>query len=295
MNLLEKEKYCICYGNNDFTEFMDIIKKYPLVELRLDKCNFTIEQIKEALSTHSKIIITYRSKFLSNEIMDMLIQSINYGAAYIDLYIEWDSKAINTLIKHARTNNTNIILSYHNFIETPAINELVNILRNCEGLAPDIIKIACKANSFKDTATIISLYTKINYTSPLENKDLKQEIISPLENKDLKQEIISPLENEDLKQEIISPLENKDLKQEIISPLERGLKGCVINNNKTNKNKYQLIAFSMGELGKISRLASLFLGAPFIYTSYEKGKETADGQMDIVSLKKIIELLEYGS
>ena len=269
MNLLEKEKYCICYGNNDFTEFMDIIKKYPLVELRLDKCNFTIEQIKEALSTHSKIIITYRSKFLSNEIMDMLIQSINYGAAYIDLYIEWDSKAINTLIKHARTNNTNIILSYHNFIETPAINELVNILRNCEGLAPDIIKIACKANSFKDTATIISLYTKINYTSPLENKDLKQEIISPLEN--------------------------KDLKQEIISPLERGLKGCVINNNKTNKNKYQLIAFSMGELGKISRLASLFLGAPFIYTSYEKGKETADGQMDIVSLKKIIELLEYGS
>ncbi|MBO8130061.1 MAG: type I 3-dehydroquinate dehydratase [Candidatus Marinimicrobia bacterium] len=57
----------------------------------------------------------------------------------------------------------------------------------------------------------------------------------------------------------------------------------------------KLIAFGMGEIGKITRIAAPFLGAPFMYTSYAVNLTTADGQIDyqtyeemMISLKKYL-------
>ncbi|RKX17737.1 MAG: hypothetical protein DRP35_10410 [Candidatus Zixiibacteriota bacterium] len=58
------------------------------------------------------------------------------------------------------------------------------------------------------------------------------------------------------------------------------------------RNNTNLIAFCMGEKGKISRLASLFLGADFTFVSPLKGKEVAEGQMDINTMVKLIEELK---
>jgi len=52
-------------------------------------------------------------------------------------------------------------------------------------------------------------------------------------------------------------------------------------------SKYKnLIAFSMGEIGKRTRLAALKMGAPFTYASIE-GKETAPGQMSFDEMKAL--------
>lgn len=52
------------------------------------------------------------------------------------------------------------------------------------------------------------------------------------------------------------------------------------------KSKVNLIAFAMGEEGKISRILCLFLGSPYTYASL--GKAVAPGQISISDLKPIL-------
>lgn len=59
----------------------------------------------------------------------------------------------------------------------------------------------------------------------------------------------------------------------------------ILSLYETNNN---LIAFCMGEIGKISRIASLYLGADFTFASLEKGNETASGQLNYETINKII-------
>jgi len=52
-----------------------------------------------------------------------------------------------------------------------------------------------------------------------------------------------------------------------------------------------IIAFGLGKKGAFTRIASLFLGAPFTYAALAPGKETADGQLDRQRLKNILDAL----
>lgn len=40
----EENKYCLSIGNQDFKTVISEIKKYKIAEIRLDLCNFSIEQ-----------------------------------------------------------------------------------------------------------------------------------------------------------------------------------------------------------------------------------------------------------
>ncbi|MFH1049913.1 MAG: type I 3-dehydroquinate dehydratase [bacterium] len=53
----------------------------------------------------------------------------------------------------------------------------------------------------------------------------------------------------------------------------------------------KLIAIGMNRIGKITRIAAPHLGAPFTYASAERDSETAPGQIDVKSLKKIFDLM----
>ncbi len=54
------------------------------------------------------------------------------------------------------------------------------------------------------------------------------------------------------------------------------------------KEKISLMAFTMGNQGRISRILSLYLGSPYIYVSL--GKPIAPGQFSLDEVKKIINL-----
>ncbi|MDG7000687.1 MAG: type I 3-dehydroquinate dehydratase [Nitrososphaerota archaeon] len=54
-------------------------------------------------------------------------------------------------------------------------------------------------------------------------------------------------------------------------------------------SRIKLIAFCLGEYGIYSRLASLYCGAPFAYTSLPE-EETAPGQLDIGKMRSILGL-----
>lgn len=56
----------------------------------------------------------------------------------------------------------------------------------------------------------------------------------------------------------------------------------------SKKGKTTLIAFSMGDAGRISRILSLYLGSPYTYVSL--GKPVAPGQFSVDEVKKITNL-----
>ena len=60
------------------------------------------------------------------------------------------------------------------------------------------------------------------------------------------------------------------------------------------ENHTKLVAFCMGEIGKITRLSAPLLGAPFIYASI-KGKEVAPGQICYSEVEGFLEKMEAGS
>lgn len=55
------------------------------------------------------------------------------------------------------------------------------------------------------------------------------------------------------------------------------------------QNSKSLIAFGLGTKGAFTRICSLFLGAPFTYAALTPGEETADGQLDMLRLKRILD------
>jgi 3-dehydroquinate dehydratase-1 len=55
---------------------------------------------------------------------------------------------------------------------------------------------------------------------------------------------------------------------------------------------YPIISIGMGPMGKITRIASLLLGAPFTYASIDDSKKTAPGQIDSKKLKEILEMIK---
>jgi 3-dehydroquinate dehydratase type I len=56
--------------------------------------------------------------------------------------------------------------------------------------------------------------------------------------------------------------------------------------------KQKIVAFCMGEKGKVSRLFSPFLGASWTYVSLSKVKASAPGQLTVREMKEIWEMLK---
>lgn len=72
---------------------------------------------------------------------------------------------------------------------------------------------------------------------------------------------------------------------------------CKVNNQEDLLNVLELyrellpgklISIGLGEMGKISRIAGLFLGAPFTYASAGNGLETSEGQIDYETFNQIL-------
>jgi len=57
------------------------------------------------------------------------------------------------------------------------------------------------------------------------------------------------------------------------------------------KRGQEIIAFCMGEKGRISRIMALLLGSYLSYASLDKGAESAPGQLTIAEMKEIQEIL----
>ncbi len=207
---------CTSIASVDFETVMNLIEECEMAEIRLDLLDLDTEQIKQVFSqTKTPLIATYRpGKITEEERLEILKQTIDYGAKYVDVEIESLPDFKRTIVKHAR-NRCEVIISYHNYKITPVRYELESIVQQCFDQGADIAKLACQVNSKKETARILGLYS--HYEG--------------------------------------------------------------------------LVAIGMGELGKITRVASVVLGAPFTFAAIGAENSTAPGQLTGDELKSVYEIL----
>ncbi len=151
-----------------------------------------------------------------------LLEAIDLGASYVDIELNADSRTREAIISEAKEKPARIIASWHNFHETPPLEELYTILQQMMSSGADIGKIVTMARNFSDALQVLLLQTR------------------------------------------------------------------------AHEQDFPLIAFCMGEAGRISRLATLELGGFMTYAAPGFQKSTAPGQLTVEEIKKALEIVRNG-
>ena len=193
------------------------LKKSDYAEIRFDFLNpnlvpDALQQIKKDLR---KCVCTLRpvsegGKFSGSEKNRISIMKLiaEYNPFLLDIELNTLSKNKNLRL-YLKSTGTDILVSWHNFKQTPGISVLKKKLDQMKKFSNNI-KIVTMAKSINDATQVLSLY----------------------------------------------------------------------KNNDT-----ELIAFSMGNYGRVSRILCLFLGSPYTYVSL--GKPVAPGQFSVDEVKSI--------
>jgi 3-dehydroquinate dehydratase type I len=189
-----------------------------MVELRLDLMQLDLEQVKLLLQREELLTIATcrEGKFSTSDRLRQLQFAIRNGASYVDIEVESGEDYRTALVKLAKEHGCKIIISYHNFEQTPSLPEMRKIIADCRSMDANIVKLATAAHSTRDSARVLSLY----------------------------------------------------------------------------EGESNLVAFAMGNAGKITRLACLYLGAPFTYAAPASGMEAAPGQISVSSMSFMMRKLE---
>lgn len=214
MNLTRPD-ICVSLGGIPYQELKALLPKFPLAEIRMDLLNLNNSEIQQIFASHHNLIATYRPINPEQDSSGVLINAINAGAAWVDIDIETPNEIAHRIISTAHSKQCKVIVSFHNFQATPTRTELLEIIKRAQSFSPELIKIACMANSYSDCSRVVSLY-------------------------------------EDF----------------------------------TN-----ILAFCMGPLGTITRIAAPVLGAPFTFASLPE-KETAPGQLSYIQLNNLLNAIK---
>ena len=83
---------CISIADLSVPEAVKIIVNNELSEVRLDRIDFTDNDIQKLFSSKNETIATYRPSedVTDNERKKVLIEAVNSGASYVDIEVEND-------------------------------------------------------------------------------------------------------------------------------------------------------------------------------------------------------------
>lgn len=161
MKFREMKKYqlCVSLSGNDFSFCYHVAQHTELAELRLDMVSFSKVQLKKLFSLNTQFIVACRpGKIKDNNRAKLLIQAIDLGASFIDIEIDSKNDFRDKMLLYATKKKCKIILSYHNFTETPSEKMLREIIDRAKAFNPWKIKIVTKANTLQDNDIVLSLY-----------------------------------------------------------------------------------------------------------------------------------------
>lgn len=151
-------KICLVVGNLSYVDACQAIDKVALAEFRIDLLDFTPRQYASLFGKQADTIATYRN----NNNIDVLERNykmaIDCGCTFVDIDTEVPETVLENIVSYAKANDVKVIISYHNYQNTPTIVELREIVDKLFSYRADIAKIACMANSKSDSTTILGLY-----------------------------------------------------------------------------------------------------------------------------------------
>src|SRR3989339_252245 len=159
-------RICISVGAETNEKVISEIKKCSnadIIELRLDYIKNP--NLKSLLKAKKPLIITNRKKSeggffpgSEKERLKLLKEAVKLGADYVDIELSSGKKAIGDLIKIK--GKTKLIVSWHNFKETPDAGKLSRIYSDIKKLNPDLVKIVTYANNITDNFRVFKLIKK---------------------------------------------------------------------------------------------------------------------------------------
>ena len=151
---------CVALQESNVSNCLEILESVELAEIRIDLAHLSKEDVVTIFSeSNSQLIATCRpDNYSDEERMDLLKVAISSGAAFVDIEIESKPEFTKELVAFAKQFNTTVIISYHNFEQTPLSAELAEIIKTCFDLGADIAKIATMVTSNQDNARLLSLY-----------------------------------------------------------------------------------------------------------------------------------------
>lgn len=163
---------CLSLQKLNFRGLSQAVSKSEMAEIRLDLTPLTNEEIAKIFAKKHSLIATCRLENLpQEECYDKLMcamggngPGINAGfRKYIDIESDSPRYYRDRLIKEAKSNNFEVILSYHNFNNCDSFDKLLEIAQNAFSDGADIVKIVTTANVTEDGVRTLKLY---NHFSP---------------------------------------------------------------------------------------------------------------------------------
>lgn len=208
---------CVSLKEKNSETCIRLIRKIDFAEIRLDKMDAGLADVRKIFSSHPNLIATFRPTLRDEKDREsLLLEAIEAGAAFVDIEIESKEAFKNALIKKALECECKVIVSYHNFKMTPVREELEHLVDWCFDSGADLAKLACMVQSNTDNVRLLGL---LSDTRPI-------------------------------------------------------------------------VVVGMGQLGKITRIVGPLLGSQFTYASLDERKETAEGQINHILLRKILKSLK---
>ena len=157
MTILRKD-ICVSIGINNFDIALEAVGECQMAELRLDLVNFSDDQLRKIYSLNRNIIATFRTED-EQAMKQTLIESMDAGAGYIDIDINTSVEVRTILVEYAMQKGAKVILSYHNFSETPETVFLKQTITRMFNDGANFAKVACMANSKDDSKRVVNLYS----------------------------------------------------------------------------------------------------------------------------------------
>lgn len=152
--------YCLSIGDKDTDLIINAIKDFQIAEIRLDLCDFTLQEITKVFLTHPNLIATCRKTHKSYESQEAQLRTaINAGAAWIDIDItEHDGILLRELISLARSKKCKIILSYHDYEKVPKWKFIQSLVKKMNQFDHDFKKMVFTCNYLSDNELIKKIY-----------------------------------------------------------------------------------------------------------------------------------------
>jgi 3-dehydroquinate dehydratase type I len=163
-------KLCVSISPRTINEASEFIKKAEaqnadFIEIRLDTLikQKRILEIPECSKTPLIATIKsieYHGHFSGTETerQKILIDAAKNGFEYVD--VDLDTTNQTQLINSLKQAGTKIIISFHDFLQTPPITELNKVLKKELDLGADVCKIVTTAKTIKDNLTTLNFVSE---------------------------------------------------------------------------------------------------------------------------------------
>jgi 3-dehydroquinate dehydratase type I len=139
-------------------KYLEALTGRDFAEIRLDQMLIGINELNKVFSLPKRLIATCRpGAGDESERKFLLMAAMENGASLVDIEVDANDKYREELVEKAKVLGCQVIISYHNYKNTPTSIELNHLIQSCFQLGANIVKTACQVHSHKDTLRLFCL------------------------------------------------------------------------------------------------------------------------------------------